>query len=58
MVRCAVIFGVYDFDESGLLTVDETVLAMRATIGGLCKLASINYPLEQEIENIATSVGR
>jgi hypothetical protein len=52
----AVIFGVYDFDESGLLTVDEAVLAMRASIGGLCKLANIAYPLEQEVENIATSV--
>jgi len=30
---------------------------MRATIGGLCKLAAINCPLEAEIENIATSVG-
>lgn len=52
----SVIFGVYDFDESGFLTIDETILAMRATIGGLCKLANINCPLEAEIENIATSV--
>ena len=29
---------------------------MRATIGGLCKLAAINCPLEAEVENIATSV--
>jgi hypothetical protein len=29
---------------------------MRATLSGLCKLASINYPLESEVENIAVSV--
>ncbi|CAM9961952.1 unnamed protein product, partial [Ectocarpus sp. 8 AP-2014] len=32
------IFGIYDFDESGVLSVDETILALRSTISGLCKL--------------------
>jgi len=49
------IFGIYDFDESGLLTLDECILAMRATIGGLCKIAGISHPLENDIENIAVS---
>jgi hypothetical protein len=52
------IFGIYDFDESGLLSVDETILAMRATIGGLCKIAMISYPLEIDIENLAVSVSK
>ena len=43
------IFGIYDFDESGVLTLDECILAMRATIGGLCKIAGISHPLESDI---------
>ena len=47
------IFGVFDFDESGLLTVDEMILALRSTISGLCKLSGIDLPPETEIERIA-----
>ena len=44
---------VFDFDESGLLTVDEMILALRSTISGLCKLSGIDMPPETEIERIA-----
>ncbi|CAN0063286.1 unnamed protein product [Pylaiella littoralis] len=46
------IFGIYDFDESGVLSVDETILALRSTISGLCKLCGLDPPLESEIEAI------
>lgn len=47
------IFGIYDFDESGLLSVDEMILALRSSIAGLCKLSGIDAPLEAQIEHIA-----
>ena len=50
------IFGIYDFDESGVLSVDETILALRSTISGLCKLGGLDPPLESEIEAIALMV--
>jgi len=51
--KIAFIFGVFDFDESGLLTVDEMILAFRSTISGLCKLSGLDLPPETEIERIA-----
>lgn len=51
------IFGIYDFDESGVLSVDETILALRSTISGLCKLCGLDPPLESEIEAITLMVG-
>lgn len=51
------IFGIYDFDESGVLSVDETILALRSTVSGLCKLCGLDPPLESEIEAIALMVG-
>lgn len=50
------IFGIYDFDESGVLSVDETILALRSTISGLCKLCGLDPPLESEIEAIVLMV--
>lgn len=50
------IFGIYDFDESGVLSVDETILALRSTVSGLCKLCGLDPPLESEIEAIALMV--
>ena len=50
------IFGIYDFDESGVLSVDETILALRSTISGLCKLGGLDPPLESEVEAIALMV--
>lgn len=47
------IFGIYDFDESGHLTVDEMILALRSTVSGLCKLSDMDMPLESEIERVA-----
>ena len=51
--KIAFVFGVFDFDESGLLTVDEMILAFRSTISGLCKLSGLDLPPETEIERIA-----
>ena len=47
------VFGIYDFDESGRLTVDEMILALRSTTSGVCKLAGIDMPPEPEIERVA-----
>lgn len=55
MEKMKFVFGIYDFDESGLLTVDEMILALRSTVSGLCKLSEMDMPLESEIERIAVS---
>ncbi len=47
------IFSIYDFDESGQLSVDEMALAIKSTITGLTKLSGVNMPLEADLENIA-----
>lgn len=47
------VFGIFDFDESGVLSVDEMILCLRTTVGGLCKLSAIDSPLETDIELIA-----
>lgn len=47
------VFGIFDFDESGLLSVDEMILCLRTAISGLCKLSAIDAPLETDIEHIA-----
>lgn len=33
------VFKLYDFNESGQLTMDELVLALQSTATGLCKIA-------------------
>jgi len=48
------VFGVFDFDESGLLTVDEMILALRAAMSGLCKIAGVDKPSISEIDVVAT----
>jgi microtubule-associated protein-like 6 len=53
MLLCvSVIFTMYDFDETSMLTVDEMVLAFRSTLSGLSKLSKIDPPTEAEIEQI------
>jgi Ca2+-binding EF-hand superfamily protein len=47
------VFNIYDFDESGELTVDEMTLALRSCISGLAKLSGSQPPLESELEKIA-----
>ena len=42
----------YDFEDSGAISLDEMVLAFRASLSGLCKLSSIHAPSEAEIEII------
>ena len=49
------IFGIYDFDESGLLSVDEMTLALRSSISGLTKLSGLDPPSEAEIEQISVA---
>jgi hypothetical protein len=34
-----VIFAMFDFDESGVLTLDEMVLAYRSCLSGACKVS-------------------
>lgn len=46
------IFSMYDFDESGVLTLDEMVLSFRSTLSGLAKLSKIDPPIESEVEAI------
>ena len=52
MVALAVIFALYDFDETSLLTLDEMVLAFRSTLSGLSKLSQVDPPSEAEVEAI------
>jgi microtubule-associated protein-like 6 len=47
------VFGMFDFDECGLLTCDELSFALRTTIGGLCKLSAMDAPLESDIDRVA-----
>jgi len=47
------VFAVYDFDESGRLTVDEMILALRSTLSGLCKLSGVDMPPETHVERVA-----
>jgi len=47
------VFGIFDFDESGVLSVDEMILCLRTTVSGLCKLSAIDAPLETDIEHVA-----
>ena len=49
---CIVIFALYDFDETALLTLDEMVLAFRSTLSGLSKLSQVDPPSEAEVEAI------
>jgi hypothetical protein len=45
-----VLFALYDFDESGVLTLDEMILCYRSALSGACKICKINPPLEGDIE--------
>ncbi|KAG5190728.1 WD40-repeat-containing domain protein [Tribonema minus] len=44
------VFAIYDFDESGRLSADEMVLALRSTVSGISKLTGVDPPLETELE--------
>jgi WD40 repeat protein/Ca2+-binding EF-hand superfamily protein len=48
-------FDCYDFDESGMLTIDEMTLSLKSTITGLAKLAGVESPSEQDLEFISQS---
>lgn len=48
-------FSIYDFDETGELSVDEVVLLMRSAVSGVCKLAGVDPPMESELETIAVA---
>ena len=47
------IFAIYDFDDSGKLTIDEVTLAFKSTVTGLCKLCSEPPPDEFELEKLS-----
>ena len=47
-----VLFAMYDFEDSGAISLDEMVLAFRASISGLCKLSTVRAPSEADIEVI------
>jgi hypothetical protein len=49
---CVVIFAMYDFDESSVLSLDEMILAFRSTLSGLAKLSSVDPPTEADVEAI------
>lgn len=48
----SVIFAMYDFDESSMLTLDEMILAFRSTLSGLSKLSRVDPPTEADVEAI------
>lgn len=49
-VLFVVLFALYDFDESGMLTLDEMVLSFRSALSGSCKICQVDPPLERDIE--------
>jgi WD40 repeat protein len=49
--RITDLFAMYDFDESGVLTLDEMILAYRSALSGAAKICKIDPPLESDIEN-------
>ena len=49
------VFGIYDFDESGLMSVDEMTLSLRSSISGLTKLSGIDPPQEAALEGLAVA---
>lgn len=51
-------FDCYDFDESGMLTIDEMTLSMKSTITGLAKLAGVDPPSESQLEDISQDAFR
>eukprot|EP00975_Prorocentrum_lima_P059428 12457491-Prorocentrum_lima.AAC.1 len=51
--KACYIFGLYDFDESCTLSLDELTLALRSTVGALCKMSAIVPPLEADLEHLA-----
>lgn len=44
------VFRIYNFDESGELSIDELALAMKSTLTGLAKLTGTAPPIEADIE--------
>ena len=44
------IFNIFDFDESGEMTIDEITLLLKSTITGACKLSKIASPSERSLE--------
>ena len=51
-----VLFNIYDFDESGELTIDEVTLCLKSTLSGLAKVSNDVPPLEPDIELVAQDV--
>jgi WD40 repeat protein len=49
----AFIFNCYDFDGSGMHTVDEVALAVKSTAIGVCKLANEPLPTDAEVDNLS-----
>lgn len=47
------VFGIFDFDECGVLSPDEVSFALRTTISGLCKLSAMDPPVEADIDQVA-----
>ena len=46
------IFGIYDFEESGLLNIDAVTLALHASISGLTKMTRTVHPQQEEIDEL------
>jgi len=42
--KIELVFGLFDFDESGYLDQNELILTLQASIRGLCKLANLPIP--------------
>lgn len=51
-----VLFNMYDFDESGELTIDEITLMLKSTLSGLAKISADVPPTEPDIELVAQDV--
>eukprot|EP00566_Odontella_aurita_P012584 CAMPEP_0113531068 /NCGR_PEP_ID=MMETSP0015_2-20120614/3293_1 /TAXON_ID=2838 /ORGANISM="Odontella" /LENGTH=482 /DNA_ID=CAMNT_0000429867 /DNA_START=516 /DNA_END=1961 /DNA_ORIENTATION=- /assembly_acc=CAM_ASM_000160 len=51
--KLSYVFGIFDFEETGRINIDAMILALRACMSGLRKLAGITPPLESDIDRIA-----
>lgn len=50
------VFNLYDFDESGEMTVDEMTLALKSTAIGLAKITNEEPPTEADVEVLSQDV--
>lgn len=49
------IFTIYDFNETGALTIDEMTLALRASVSGACRISRNELPEDSRIDKLTAT---